>query len=114
MCGSATFTMVVSSTWISVAAMTANVISRRSALLGNWAMSLASGLAHHAREDAALRAIEQRLLVGIAPPARKAAALAMPDHDQIGADLARDIRNVVERIAIHEQAVRFQAAGLQP
>src|SRR3954471_12750476 len=91
MCGNATFTMVVSSTWISVADMTAKVISRRSLPVGRSRSSpsaVAGGrgellIRRHGHEDAAAHALEQRGLLRLAPPARERPARLVPDDDEV-------------------------------
>src|SRR4051812_46368140 len=100
MCGSATLTMVVSSTWISVADITANVMKKRT-LLAVFAAStsavaavLCSAMRRlrfrcHRHQNAAGGAIQQCRILGVTPPARQAAALAMAHHDQVHTQLAR-------------------------
>src|SRR3954447_16555960 len=102
---------------MSVADMTASVISRRSFLSGSASITTAQRLrriARDRREYAACGEIEQRLLVGIAPPAGEPAAAAMTDDDQVCADALCGFRNVLDRIAVDKIAVCAQAAFLEP
>src|SRR6185503_1028434 len=124
MCGSATLTIVVSSTCMSVEDITAKVIISRSAgaivrgstgAAGAAALTCASGLRRSGRDqDAAGDAVEQPRLFRLAPPFREAAAIAVTDDDQIGADFFRDFRDVHERIAVHERALRGNVVLAQP
>src|SRR5690348_3243033 len=117
MCGSATFTIVVSSTWISVADITASVIIRRSLPVGkSWCGCAAAAgallisiLRRHRHQHAAAHALEQRLLVRLAPPAREAAAMPMSDDDEVGADALRCRGDAVHGVAVLERAFGLDA-----
>src|SRR5512138_3913742 len=124
MWGSATLTIVVSSTCMSVADITAKVIIIRSAgaivrgstgAAGAAALTRASSLRRSCRDqDAAGDAVQQPRLFRLAPPFREAAAIAVADDDQIRADLFRNSRNVHERIAVHERAFGRNVVIAQP
>src|ERR1043165_579950 len=101
MCGSATLTMVVSSTWISVADITASVTSRRSLIRPSFIL--------YRDEDAAPDALEQRLLLRFAPPARQAPARLVSQDDQVGADAAGERRDALDGVAEFERAFRPHA-----
>src|SRR5665213_3107926 len=120
MCGSATFTMVVSSTWISVADITARMIISRSVPVGSscGGATLAGGAllisVGHRHQDAAGDAVEQRLLVGLAPPAREAGTLAMSHHDQVRTDAPGHFGDPVNRVAVLEGSGGRDSMVLQP
>ena len=104
MCGSATLTMVVSSTWISVADITASVIMSRLADR-RWPAHVAEcGARVHGMpaeypcdQDAARDLVQQRRLLVLAPPARQAVAIPVADDDEVRADAFRHLRDVHHR-----------------
>src|SRR6185503_1022397 len=126
MCGSATLTIVVSSTWISVADITANVIINRSLPVGSSSASpLGAGRGEgavgvlliarrHGDQDAAAHALEERGLVGLAPPAGERPARLVTDDDEVGADVLGGLADAVDGVAEFERAVRSDAAVAQP
>src|SRR5689334_15985595 len=122
MCGNATFTIVVSSTWISVADITASVIIRRSAPVGSscagcGAAAEATALLfvrRHRHEDRAGDAPEQRLLVALGPPAREAPALLVAEHDEVRLHELGGARDALDGVAVLERAAGVHAALAQP
>src|SRR5213082_802011 len=97
--------------------MTANVISRRSFLAGSASITgryRLGCIGPDRREYAACGEVEQRLLVGISPPAGEPAAPAVADNDQVCPYALCSFRDVLDRIAVDQVAVRAQATFLEP
>src|SRR5258705_3539996 len=118
MCGSATLTMVVSRTWISVADMTASVIMRRAVPVGSSAAAAVAILGclvlGHGDEDAARHTLEERLLLRGAPPAREARAVLVAEDDEVRVDLLRGLGDGVHGVSVLERTLRGHAALTQP
>src|SRR3954454_18592877 len=102
MCGSATLTMVVSRTWISVADITASV-TRSLSLIGC-----------RGHQDAAGHFLEEGFLIGSTPPARHRAALLVSQHDEIRADALRGGGDAIDGRTVLERAVRGHSAIAKP